>query len=459
MKVHKNTTTLIAISSSILLLLVLQIFWLRMEFKDELSRFHRDSHMMFRNTILELNDSLVQKNILALSSGENIDSRQNDSVGNIGGKKIVKIWMDSLSSAHIYRPDKPQPAFRDSSGRRAMMFRFRVDSMDQGIIQKKYIEQLNNAGLSLPVDLVLLNDSGITTQGTLIKTEEIITTPSGTFKIEFSDLNWLILKNLIPQISFSLILTILVIGSFVLVYKNLLLQQRLVGIKDGLISNISHELKTPITTVSLALEGLRNFKGQNDPLVSGEYLTIAENELKRLSLLTDKVLKTSLEDQVSTSTHFQSFDFLELVYEVVKSFNLIAEKKGLVISIHAEDGNYLLEGDRDDLSTVLFNLLDNALKYSPRHGMIKISLKENQNNISILIQDNGVGIPKEYQDKIFDKFFRVPSGDLHVVKGYGLGLSYVKQVVKNHKGEIDVESEENSGSRFIITLPKVHAEK
>lgn len=424
-----------------------------------MSRFHRDTHMMFRNTILELNDSLVQKNIMALGTAEIRGLKPGDTASKTKGRKIVRIWTDSLSSAHVYKSDVPETAFKDSSGGRTMTFRFRVDSMDQGIIQKKYIAQLNRAGLSLPVDLVLLNDGNIKSQGTLIKTDEIITTPSGTFKLEFGDLNWLIFKNLIPQISFSLILTLLVTGSFVLVYKNLLLQQRLVGIKDGLISNISHELKTPITTVGVALEGLRNFKGQNNPAVSDEYLTIAENELKRLSLLTDKVLKTSLDDQSSFSEHFISFDFLELMNDVVKSFGLIAEKKNVSISIHVEHGDYLLVGDRDDLSTVLFNLLDNALKYSLLDREIKVIMKEDQENISLIIQDNGIGIPKAYHDKIFDKFFRVPTGDLHVVKGYGLGLSYVKQVVKNHGGKINVESEANSGSSFIITLPKAHAEK
>lgn len=430
-----------------------------MEFRDEIARFHRDTQMMFRNTILELNDSLIQKNIVALETSEFSGVWQNDSaVGN--RNSVVKVLMDSLSSAHLYRSEDIGPhRVQDSSGRKAMMLRFRVDSLDQDIIQKKYIEQLKSAGLAMPVDLILIRDSRINRPEPHINTGELIRTPSGTFKLEFGDLNWLILKNLIPQISFSLILTLLIIGTFILVYRNLLLQQNLVVIKDGLISNISHELKTPITTVGVALEGLRNFKGQNDPVVSNEYLTIAENELKRLSLLTDKVLKSSLEDQISTSEHFQLFDFSELTNEVIQSFKLIAEKRDATLNVFIKQGNYSITGDRDDLSTLLFNLLDNALKYSLQQAEISISLEEHKKNISIIVEDNGIGIPKAYQDKIFEKFFRVPTGDVHVVKGYGLGLSSVKQVVKNHHGEIHVENAPNSGSRFLITLPKAHAEK
>lgn len=456
-KAHDNSLTLIAICSSVLLLLVLELFWLRMEFKDELSRFHRETHMIFRNTVLELNDSLVQKNIVAIAGAEHHPQSAMDTGRLKRGEKVVRIWLDSLRG-QVNTNSENRPLI-DTTAKRGMLFRFRLDSFDRDVIHKKYTAELSSAGLELPVDLVYIDSQPFGPGGQIFMNDDIVQTPSGSFKLAFSDMNFLILKNIAPQIIFSIILSLVVIGSFILVYRNLLLQQRLVVMKDGLISNISHELKTPITTVGVALEGLKNFKGQFDPVAASEYLTIAENELKRLSLLTDKVLKTSIDNTANTSAHFQLFNAKDLISEVVQSFRLISEKNRVFVELDIKDGEYSISGDREDISTLLFNLLDNALKYSGQNAQIAVQLQDLQENISIAVKDNGVGIPKAYQSKIFEKFFRVPTGDVHTVKGYGLGLSYVQQVVKRHEGEIVVESEPNSGSKFTVNLPKTHAKK
>lgn len=414
--------------------------------------------MIFRNTVLELNDSIIQKNIVAIAGGELRNQTRRDSGHTRGGDRMVKVWLDSIEG-HIQVNGESRSIARDSAIKRGVVFRYRLDSFDRDVIYKKYTAELNNAGIALPVDFVFVDSDPIGPKGQLFLTDDIIHTPNGSFKLEFSDLNLLILKNIAPQLLFSLVLTLLVIGSFILVYRNLLLQQRLVVMKDGLISNISHELKTPITTVGVALEGLKNFKGQYDPVVSQEYLTIAENELRRLSLLTDKVLKTSLDNTANSSAHFQRFNIKDLIREVVQSFKLISEKNSASVELDIKEGKYDIYGDREDISTLLFNLLDNALKYSRLNARIVVRLQDLAEKVSIEVEDNGVGIPKAYRSKIFEKFFRVPTGDVHTVKGYGLGLSYVQQVVKRHHGEILVDSEPNTGSKFTVSLPKSHGEK
>ena len=429
-----------------------------MEFKDELSRFHRETHMIFRNTVLELNDSIVQKNIVAIAGGELRTHIRRDTGSSRGGERMMRVWVDSLKKIGNLNIEG-RSITNDSARKRGVVFRFRLDSFDRDAIHKKYTAELNSAGLTLPVDLVFVNNDPIGSRGQLFLTDDIIHTPSGSFKLEFSDLNLLILKNIAPQILFSLVLTLLVIGSFILVYRNLLLQQRLVVMKDGLISNISHELKTPITTVGVALEGLKNFKGQYDPKAANEYLTIAENELKRLSSLTEKVLRASLDDTASNPTSFQIFNIKDLITEVAQSFKLITAKQDASITLDLPDGKFDIQGDREDISTILFNLLDNALKYSGQNARINIKLQEYQEIVSIEIEDNGTGIPKAYQSKIFEKFFRVPTGDVHTVKGFGLGLSYVHQIVKRHGGEIAVESVPGNGSKFKVRLPKTHDKK
>lgn len=453
-KSRSNSITLLAIISSIVLLLGLELFWLRMEYNNELSRFQRETHMLFRNTVFELNDSLLQKTLLKVDLTTPLRT-STDSTAQIKHGRMIQVLVDSTSNAHVLiAPANGEPVVPHQ---RNFMVRFKIDTLDHKVIEEKYREELHKVGIDQPVHLALLADDDAD-HSRFIFSESTIRTPSGIFKIEFDNIKWLILGNISPQILFSLALTLLVIGSFTLLYRNLLLQQRLVGIKDGLISNISHELKTPITTVGVALEGLKNFKGQFDSHTSREYLEIAENELRRLTMLTERVLNASLAENSQAILNKEWLDFSQLAEEVVQSFKLIADKKGASISISKSGHDFKVFGDKDHLSNMLFNLLDNGLKYSPNSPSLNITLTESQNKISCSIEDNGIGIPEAYHRKIFEKFFRVPTGDLHAVKGYGLGLSYVSQVIRSHNGSITVQSKAGTGSIFTVTLPK-HGKK
>jgi len=237
-------------------------------------------------------------------------------------------------------------------------------------------------------------------------------------------------------------------------YRNVLKQKRLAEIKNDFISNITHELKTPIATVSVAIEALRTFSASMDAKKTKEYLDISANELQRLSLLVDKVLKLSMFEKKEIELQYEILDIKTLVEEVTSSMRLQFEKHQADVHLSVE-GNTTLEGDRLHLVSVIFNLLDNALKYtngSP--AQITIHINGSKDQVRLSIADNGIGIPAEYKDKVFEKFFRVPTGNLHNAKGYGLGLSYVSHVVGKHKGTIKVESFDENGSNFIITLPK-----
>jgi two-component system phosphate regulon sensor histidine kinase PhoR len=190
-----------------------------------------------------------------------------------------------------------------------------------------------------------------------------------------------------------------------------------------------------------------------DPKKTKEYLDISANELQRLSLLVDKVLKLSMFEKKEIELKYEPLNLRQLVDEVTSSMRLQFEKRKAVVNIDAVSIGSM-EGDRLHLVSVLFNLLDNALKYTTDLPVIDISIKEAGSNVQLIIADNGIGIPTEYHGRVFEKFFRVPHGNVHNAKGYGLGLSYVAHVVDQHKGSIKVESNETRGSRFIITLPK-----
>ena len=274
-----------------------------------------------------------------------------------------------------------------------------------------------------------------------------------TYELSLGNSFGFLTKKLASPILFSLFLVGVTVLSFSLLYRNLRKQRRLTEIKNEFISNITHELKTPIATVGVAIEALKSFNAIDDPQKTKEYLDISQNELHRLSLLVDKVLKLSMFEKKEIELKYETLDLKGVVNEVVSSMRLQIEKHHANVSIN-EEGDTTLQGDRLHLLSVVFNLLDNALKYGNENIAIRFDLREKGNEVELSVADNGIGISPEYKDKVFEKFFRVPLGNTHNTKGYGLGLSYAAHVVKKHNGKIEVESQPGIGSKFIITLPK-----
>jgi two-component system phosphate regulon sensor histidine kinase PhoR len=274
-----------------------------------------------------------------------------------------------------------------------------------------------------------------------------------TYKMELGNSFPYLLKQITSPVIFSIFLVGVTILSFLLLYRSLLRQHKLAQLKNEFISNITHELKTPIATVGVAIEALKNFNAMQDPQRTREYLDISSNELQRLGLLVDKVLKLSMFEKKEIELKYEMLNLKDVVEEVVSSMRLQLEKYHARVSVNT-DGDLNMQGDRLHLLSVVFNLLDNALKYSKGDPSIQVDMKGDENNVIISVTDNGIGIFPEYKDKLFEKFFRVPTGDTHNAKGYGLGLSYAAHVVHQHKGTIAVESQPGIGSKFIITLPR-----
>ncbi|MCZ2458344.1 MAG: HAMP domain-containing histidine kinase [Chitinophagales bacterium] len=363
---------------------------------------------------------------------------------------------DSLS------PYKRFPGMRGDWGRGEYMMRFLsdVDSLQDTLKVKEitaaYSEALQKQKIKVPFTVIRLDSaemhfyepgSNVVTVGFLHPI---------TYKMELGNLFPYLIKQIISPVIFSIFLVGITILSFLLLYRSLIRQKKLALLKNEFISNITHELKTPIATVGVAIEALKNFNAIQDPQRTREYLDISSNELQRLSLLVDKVLKLSMFEKKEIELKYETVNLKEIVDEVVSSMRLQLEKYHAGCTITA-DGDLHLKGDRLHLLSVVFNLLDNALKYSKDDPSIKVEMKGDETNVVLSVSDNGIGIQQEYKDKVFEKFFRVPTGDKHDAKGYGLGLSYVAQVVQKHRGTIHVESQPEAGSKFIITLPRQQA--
>lgn len=273
------------------------------------------------------------------------------------------------------------------------------------------------------------------------------------YQASFGSAMGYILNKLKLPIIVGVLLVAVTILSFVFLYRNLLAQQRLAAIKNEFIGNITHELKTPIATVNVAIEALRNFDALQNPLRTREYLDISALELQRLSMLVDKVLKLSMFENREIELKKEQVGLHQLAAEVISGMKLQMEKAGAIVQLTKQGDDFTIKADKLHITSVLYNLLDNALKYSSGNPAITVHLGRDSHFVIISVADNGIGIPAAYKDKVFDKFFRVPSNNHHNIKGYGLGLSYVQHIVMQHGGVISVDSTEGKGSTFTIKLP------
>jgi signal transduction histidine kinase len=266
------------------------------------------------------------------------------------------------------------------------------------------------------------------------------------------NITWYLLLKLLPQICFVSILLLLTSGAFWITFRSLKAQIKLSNLKDDFISNMSHELKTPIATVKVALEALRNFNAIDDKKLSREYLGMAAAEMDRLELLATHVLNTSLLESGTLRLQRESYDLKKLVDEVMQVMQLRFAQHDAKVTFESNGSNFLIAMDKLHTQGVLVNLIDNSLKYGVSPVRIHIGLTESNGAVQLKISDNGPGIPDEYREKVFEKFFRVPTGNRHNTKGYGLGLSYAAQIMRQHNGSINVRNAVEGGCVFTLTF-------
>ena len=252
-------------------------------------------------------------------------------------------------------------------------------------------------------------------------------------------------------VSFLFMMTL--IFSFYYSISTIFKQKKLSEIKNDFISNMTHEFKTPISTISLAVEVLNDKSVEKSQERVSNYVKMIGDENKRLSLLVENILQTAILDKGQFKLKVQNIDIHNLIEQTIQNIKLQVENKEGEIETELNATEPMIMADRVHVTNIIFNLIDNALKYSKEKPMIKITTSNGNEGIFIAVEDNGIGISKENQKRIFDTMYRVPTGNIHNVKGFGLGLSYVKAVVEKHGGSIIVDSEIGKGSTFTLFLP------
>ena len=255
------------------------------------------------------------------------------------------------------------------------------------------------------------------------------------------------------QALLSLLFTSIILVTFWITIRTILRQKKLSDMKTDFINNMTHELKTPIATISLATDALNKEKIQAAPELISRYAGIIKEENARMHRQVERVLQAARFDRREVALKREVVDLHQLIREAAATFRLQIEERAGHIDLALEAPISQLWGDAEHLRNVLHNLLDNANKYSPDHPQITVRTQAGENGLEIRVTDQGLGISKADQADIFTRFYRVSTGNLHEVKGFGLGLSYVKEVVEAHGGQVSVESALGKGSTFILRLP------
>jgi two-component system phosphate regulon sensor histidine kinase PhoR len=285
------------------------------------------------------------------------------------------------------------------------------------------------------------------------ETESLV--PSESVVVVFPEIQNFIFSSLGWMIAGAILFTLIILAAFYITVRALLRQKKLSEIKSDFINNMTHELKTPLATISLAVDAIRNPKVVNDPEKLHYFSSIIKDENKRMNKQVETILQAALLDKQEVQLRLKELNVHDILAHVADNFKLqMDERKGKLV-IEPEAQNDLIEGDDVHITNMLSNLVDNAIKYSKEDvpPVITISTMNYGKYLRVRIEDNGIGMNKETVSRIFEKFYRAHTGNIHNVKGFGLGLSYVRTMVDAHHGKIKVESVPGKGSVFTVDLP------
>ncbi len=289
----------------------------------------------------------------------------------------------------------------------------------------------------------------------LISTRQISTSINKHYSIQgfVVDANQLVYQKMVASIMLSFFFILITSGGYIYLIWTIRRQKTIAEIKNDFVNNMTHELKTPIAVTYSAIDALQTFKLADQKDKREEYFNLCKHQLKHLSELVEKILSMAVEERKNFHLQKESFLIQPILYQLMKQTEIKTQKE---ISIRMIDdlGEIPIFADKLHLTQVLVNLLDNAVKYSKEEVTILIHLRTTNGYTEISIQDDGIGISSSQQERIFERFYRVPKGNVHDIKGFGLGLSYVKDIIERHGGSVRVESKEHHGSTFTILIPQ-----
>ena len=407
-------------------------FWLRSEFMDEKNALETEMHLHFVEGLIGLEKTDVKD---FFNRKEPVRTKRRLTVFDSVANRKVMFFNDTFPQG---LKDSIKLIIKEGSPVwQAEGNKLKIKRIDVGLGCFDSLRTNKN-----------LSDSGRSSG--LVK---LVETSSEDFKDKEGELNWNAFKGILPQTIFAFLLYSFLILGIYLLQKSHRDQQALLENKNSLIRNITHELQTPIATIAVALEAIQNFNIKEDKAKTSEYIDTSRQQLKNLSESIDRVMLMSKMDDKKEIFYFERTSVLSLLEEAVADLGIQMAAKNIIVENIPINENINANLDKYHFKNVFFNLLDNAIKYGKQNGKIEVGIEKESPNILIKIKDDGVGIASEEEEKIFERFYRITDGDRHDVKGYGLGLSYARQVVEAHGGKIWAESKVGEGSIFFIKIP------
>ncbi|MEO8582690.1 MAG: HAMP domain-containing sensor histidine kinase [Flavitalea sp.] len=321
----------------------------------------------------------------------------------------------------------------------SLYYEYELQSKD---FQIQFEDSVNNLQLHIP-----LQPPTGTDLENLVPSQEMIIVVPNIKEIVFRQMRWMIVG--------AIFFTLMIISAFYVTVYALLRQKKLSEIKNDFINNMTHEFKTPLATISLAVDALRNNKVLEDRSRMDYFSGIIKEENKRMNKHVETILQAALMDRQEIQLVKAPMHVHEVISDVISNYTLQLQGIDGKIELNLNATNDVINGDVVHFRNLISNLVDNAMKYSKENLLLKISSEDVNKRLVLKFEDNGIGMSKETQKRIFEKFYRAHTGNLHNVKGFGLGLSYVKTIIDAHDGRIRVESALGKGSSFILELPTV----
>ena len=466
-KNSKYIQVIIFLSSFALLgFLLVQLYWAKNTFNEKKNNFHT----LFEICVTEIGDELREKilnesNYSIPKIGGNILPIQN----RFGSKSEFSDTLKKISSSKKSISEKRKDLFRIINKKLALNININLDkvlgekeviSLIEASLEKHGIKNDFHYSITDENGLLFLSnfeniDNSILERSTSYSVEFLnddLFTEKRVFTLYILKLRWSIAKSFTPVLILSMVLILIILGTFIYSIRVIQNQKKNTRIKTDFINNMTHELKTPIATIGLACEALTDKNIKLDNTSQNRFLKTIKSENERLGKLVENVLESSVSVKASPELKLEVFNIEEVIKKAIKSIQLSYNTRNGKIKTDFLAQNKIIEADKLHITNVIHNLLDNSLKYSSKSPLVTISTRDVIGGLIIRIKDNGIGIAKDNHKRIFEKLFRVPTGDLHNVKGFGLGLSYVKSIIDLHKGKIMVESTLKNGSTFTINL-------
>jgi len=412
---------------------------------------NKENRSYFAQFILEDNYSLYKKNY-AYQIDTNLVRKRRTDVKNFlqylqkssPGKDTIETFIVS------YRQEPKIPSFG-------------INSTDYFSMEGLLARKMEKYNINVPFHFGLRDNTTDTwlALSTQIDTTQLLLSPHTASFLENTEQLFLIfpqktdyfINQLILHIIGSILVLVIVFSSFWYALSIIYEQKQLAELKTDFINNMTHEFKTPIATIDFAAANIENEKILQQPAAILKFIDVIKKENRRMNRQVEQVLEAAIADRKALKLDLDTFDLHELIYQISTTAEVEIKSKQGYISRLLQAKKVEILGDKVQLSNVISNLLDNAQKYSPNPPIITISTTNTADTVTFSVSDQGKGMTAEEQEKVFEKFYRVPTGNLHKVKGFGLGLSYAKAVIEQHGGNITLTSKLGEGSTFTVILP------